>query len=64
MLVKAGLVPHEEGARANPIKMFCLHGQASIYPKWKIQMSVQGITRVIPVGIVADLPYPMILSWD
>lgn len=63
-LVKAVLVPDEEGERANPIKRLCLHGEASVYPRWKIQVSVQGVTGVMPMLIAWHLPYPMILGWD
>ncbi|KYO45949.1 hypothetical protein Y1Q_0021558 [Alligator mississippiensis] len=30
----------------------------------KIQVTVKGVTRGMPVGIALDLPYQMILGWD
>lgn len=51
------MIAPKEGIKVTPIKMVCLHGQVSVYPRQKVQVEVQGVTTEIPVGIVKDLPY-------
>lgn len=63
-LVKAGLVSGDEGTRVNSIKMLCLNGQISTYPRQRVQVTIQGVTTEMSVGITVDLPCQMILVRD
>lgn len=63
-LIKAWVISPEGGVKVPPIKKVCLHGQTSVYPRQRIRVTLQAVTRGIPVGIATDLPYQMVQGWD
>lgn len=62
--IQSKLAPSMYVQKANPVKMTCMHGHSTFYPRWVYEVMVLGTTREMPIRLARDLPYPMILGWD
>lgn len=63
-VVRANLMPHEGAVKTTPIRMICMHVQASMYEHRKIPVTAYRITREISIGVAPKLPYTMVLGRD
>ncbi|KYO20603.1 hypothetical protein Y1Q_0012505 [Alligator mississippiensis] len=58
------ITPGEYVRKATPVRMTCMHGHSTYYPRRVYQVTVLKTTREMPVGVARDLQYLMILGRD
>lgn len=59
-LIGADLAPQGWAPNAGTVKMICMHGQPSMYPRKKYVVEILDASREMPVVLAKDLPYPVI----
>lgn len=63
-LVESQLVPRYSEENEGSVVIRCVHGEEQIYPTVKVQVVVQEQPYLLKVGVVEELPYPVILGQD
>ena len=63
-LVSSDLVPIEGRNYSVVTRLRCVHGEERPYPTASVYVKVQGQPYFLEVGVVDDLPYPVILGQD
>uniref|UniRef100_A0A8C7Y906 Uncharacterized protein n=1 Tax=Oryzias sinensis TaxID=183150 RepID=A0A8C7Y906_9TELE len=63
-LVQRQHVPANIICTRETISICCVHGDRKIYPTAELYIEVQGQTYFLNVGVVDDLPFPVVLGHD
>ncbi|XP_039350382.1 uncharacterized protein LOC120374581 [Mauremys reevesii] len=50
--------------RLGKIQLQCIHGDIRPYPSTRAQLTIDGVTQLMTVGLAPRLAYPVILGWD
>lgn len=63
-LVESQLIPKHSKQKDGNVVIRCVHGEERIYPTVEVQVVVQEQPYLLKVGVVENLPYPVILGQD
>lgn len=63
-LVRASLIPAEIGQLTSLIRLTCMHGERQVYLQCRLYLTVFRKMWELPIGLVPQLPCPIILGWD
>jgi len=63
-IVKAHLIPKSAIMQEDTVITHCIHGHNKTYPTADIDIEIEGQEYLVTVGVLEDLPYPMLLGKD
>ena len=63
-LVKANLVPKSAINQGQTLTTRCIHGHHKTYPTADLYLQIEGQEYLVTVGVLQDLPYPVVLGKD
>ena len=63
-LVKAHLIPKSAIMHEHTVITRCIHGHNKTYPTADIYLEIEGQEYLVTVGVLEDLPYPVVLGKD